>query len=103
MKNFHEVIELTNAAAKLLSQGDAVLPNSARNLASALTDKAFALLTGENSGTVKDIRDGNVTIGAVELGYSGDDSVWLLADGEGGTFIRSEFEDCLRQFIKDRI
>lgn len=103
MKNLHEVLELTNAAAKLLSQGDANLPNNARNLAGALTDKALALLTGENAGTVKDIRDGNVTIGAVEVGYCDDGSVWLLADGEGGSFPKDEFEACLRQFIKERI
>lgn len=102
MKNFNEVMELTNAAAKLLSQRDN-LPSNAQKLAAVLTDRALALLTGENAGQVRDIRAGNVTIGAVEVGYSGDDSVWLLADGEGGSFIRSEFEDCLRQFIKERI
>lgn len=105
MKNLHEVIELSNAAAKLLSAANERASHQADSLADAMMNKARALL---NDGTEKshpegDIRNGNVTIGAVEIGYRDDGSVWMTADGDGGTFSKDEFEAAVRQFINERI
>lgn len=65
--------------------------------------KAHDLLVGENAGKVRDIREGNVTIGSIEIGYMDDGSIWLIADGEGGSFRKDEFEASVLQFIKERI
>ena len=98
-----EAIELSNAAARLLSANSGVHSNKANELADALTSKALSLLTGDRAGRVRDVRDGNITIGGIEIGYCDDGSIFLVADGEGGSFHKDEFEACIRQFIKDRI
>lgn len=106
MKNLHEVIELSNAAAKLLSAANERASHQADSLAAAMMDKARSLLadgTAQASHLEGDIRNGNVTIGGIEIGYCDDGSVWLMADGNGGSFRKDEFEAAVRQFINERI
>lgn len=63
-----EAIELSNAAARLLSQGDANLPNSARDLAELMLRKALTLLEDEKPSIVTASTHGNIRAALVLLG-----------------------------------